>query len=80
MAFILNKAKNKIDCLTIFGHNILHTAYADDTFLIIKNLNSVLEVLHIFEEFLSFSGLKLNSSKYKIARIGALKEVRLALS
>ena len=45
---------------------------ADDTTLLMKNLNSISNAINIFNEFEKCSGLKLNLSKTEIIPIGTL--------
>ena len=52
---------------------------ADDTTFFLKNLGSAKELLNIISLFPSFSGLKPNLSKYKVAGIGLLKGVKVAV-
>ena len=65
--------------LTIFNNQFLYTAYAHDTTFFLSNKNPVTEVIQVFEHFSFFSGLKPNKSKFKIAGIGVLKRVQMAL-
>ena len=57
----------------------LYTAYADDITIFLKDEKSVIELMKTFDIFSTFSGFKRNKSKCEIARLGALKEVKLAL-
>ena len=65
--------------ISIFGYDFLYTAYADDTTFFIRNKNSVIVLLNIFDIFSIIYGLKPNKSKYEIARRGKLKVVYMAL-
>ena len=55
------------------------TACAHDTTFFVKYEKSVIELMKTFDIFSTFSGLKPNESKCKIAGLGALKGVTLAL-
>ena len=79
IVFLMIKTNQNVQALNIFGHNFLYTAYADDTTFFIKNENSVIELLNIFDIFSLMSGLKPNKSKCEIAGIGNLKGVNVAL-
>ena len=48
-------------------------------YFLLKNTESVKNLLEIFKHFSQFSGLKPNKSKCEIAGIGVLKEVKVAL-
>ena len=48
-------------------------------FFFIKNISSTTEIIKTFDYLSLFSGLKINKTKCKIARIGVLKGVKLAL-
>ena len=63
----------------IFQKKFVYTAYADDTTFFLKNTESVINLLEIFKHFSQFSSLKPNKSKCKIAGIGILKGVKVAL-
>ena len=63
----------------IFGHDFLYTAYADDTTFLIRNKDSIMEPLNVFDIFSVISGLKSNKSKYEIAGTSNLKGVHMAL-
>ena len=49
------------------------SAYADDTTFFVSDLNSILEIIKLFDEFSKFSGLKLNRSKCEVCGIGVKK-------
>ena len=49
------------------------SAYADDTTFFINDISSIKELFFTFNEFSSYSGLKLNASKSEICGIGAKK-------
>ena len=63
----------------IFGHDFLYTAYADETTFLIRNKNSIMEPLNVFDIFSVISGLKTNKSKCETAGISNLKGVHIAL-
>ena len=45
----------------------------------VKDNDSVIEIMNVFDKFLLLSGLKPNKAKYEIADIGVLKGVSVAL-
>ena len=65
--------------LNIFDHEYLYAAYADDTTLFLEDISSIKVVLKDLQCFSSFSGLCPNFTKGKIAGIGVLKRVNVAL-
>ena len=71
--FLSIKENKKIKGLNLFNHTFLYTAYADDTTFLLKEKESLKEVMKVFDIFSSFSGLKPNKSKCEVAGIGALK-------
>ena len=73
------KTIQNIKPLNTFSHDFLYNAYADNTTFFMKNKNSVIELLNIFDIFSVMSGLKPNKSKCKIAVIGNLKGVNVTL-
>ena len=73
------KNNKNIKSLKILGNTFLYTAYADDTTFFLKNLGSIKELLNTISLFSSFSGLKPNLSKCKVAGIGLLKGVKVAV-
>ena len=77
--FIMVRSNIEIKQLSIFNHNFLLTAYADDTTFFVKDLDSVKLILDIFGSFSCFSGFKLNTSKCEVCGIGVLKGVDTAL-
>ena len=77
--FILVKSDKNVHGLSIFEHEFLYTAYADDTTFFLKDLNSVKAVLGIANIYSKFSGLYPNLSKCEIAGIGVLKGANVAL-
>ena len=68
-----------INDLNIFENAFLYTEYADDTTFFLKDEKSVIELMKTFDFISTFSGLKPSRSKYKIASIGALIGIKLAL-
>ena len=77
--FCVIKSSKNIEGLSIFKHEFLYTAYADDTTFFLKDKNSVFETLIIFHKFSPVSGLSPNTTKCKIAGIDTLKGVNVAL-
>ena len=65
--------------LNIFDHEYLYAAYVVDTTFFLEDISSVKVVLKDFQSFSSFSGLRSNFTKCKIAGIGVLKRVNVAL-
>ena len=68
-----------INGLNIFENTFLYPAYEDDSTFFLKDEKFVVELMKIFDIFLTFSGLKQNKSKYETAGLNALKGVKLAL-
>ena len=79
LVFLSIKENKKIKDLDISNYTFLYPAYADDTTFFLKDKESLIEVMKVFDMFSSLSGLKPNKSKYEVAGIGALKEAKLAL-
>ena len=79
ITFLFIMQNRNINCLNSFENTFLYTAYADDTTFFLKDEKSVIEVMKTFDIFSTFSGLKPNKSKCKIAGLGALKGLKLAL-
>ena len=77
--FIFITFNKNIDGINVFNHEYLYTAYADDATFFLKNQTSVKNALNDISSFLNFSGLRPNLDKCKIAWIGALKNVNVAL-
>ena len=78
IGFLSIKENKKIKVFNIFNHTFLYKAYTDDTFFL-KDKESLIEVMKVFDIFSSFSDLKPNKSKCDVAGIGALKGVKMAL-
>ena len=76
--FTIVKNNKDIKSLKILGNTFLYTAYADDTTFFLKNLGSIKELLNTISLFSSFSGLKRNLSKCKVAGIGLFKGEKVA--
>ena len=69
---------------TIEGISINETEFklsmmADDTTLILKNIDSLDKAINIFEQFRKCSGLKLNLNKTEIIPIGKSKRIQINL-
>ena len=58
--------------ITIFTHDFLYTAFADDSTVL---LNDLLSFKNLIDTFSLFWGLKANFSKCEIAGLGSLKGV-----
>ena len=79
VVFAVIKSNQSIHQLITFEHNFLYPAYVEYTTFFIKNQADVIDILKAFGNFSKVSGLKPNKSKCEIARIGALKGVRMVL-
>ena len=79
VVFEVIKSNQNIDKLRIFEHCVLYTAYADSTTFFVKNQTFVIEILKVFDNISKIFDLKPNKSKCEIARISALKGVRVVL-
>ena len=77
--FNLIKQNKDIHGLTFFGHTFLYTAYVDDTTFFLKDKESVIKVMNIFDTFSIYSSLKPNKSICEIAGVGVLKWVVMEL-
>lgn len=77
--FILIKNNASVEGLKIFDHTFLYSAYADDTTFFVKNVESVQEIIKVFNLFSKFSGLKPNVTKCEVSGIGVLKGVQMAV-
>ena len=65
--------------ISVFEHNYLYWAYADDTTFFLRDKRSIKELTDIFATFSKYSGLKPHHEKCKIADIGVLKSVKVAV-
>ena len=79
IVFILIKANKRVKGINIFEHTYLYSAYVDDTTFFLRDKKSIKELIHIFATFSKYSGLKPNHEKCKIAGIGVLKSVKVAV-
>ena len=52
---------------------------ADDTTLILANINSLIKAISIFKNFTKLSGLKLNMQKTEVIPLGALRKKQFGL-
>ena len=77
--FAMIKSTPNIKGLNIFNHNYLYTAYADDTTFFLNDQKSIRELMKTFKLFSKLSGLKPNILKCKVAGIGSLKGVKMAV-
>ena len=75
MYYALSKSKKDVSGLNIFDHEILYTAYADDTTFFAKDLNSATEVLSNLKLYSDVSGLYPNLEKCEITGTGVLKNI-----
>ena len=76
--FIMIKSNVTIKRLNIFENEIKFTACPDDTTLFLRDLNSFIELLSLFQIFESWSSLKLNLNRSELCGIGVKKGVNLA--
>ncbi len=72
MAVKIREDEN-IEGFTFGKKEIKLSQYADDTTLILSNIQSVTTALHIITEFSKYSGLKLNLDKCEAVGLGQLK-------
>ena len=78
VVFVVIKSNQNIDELRIFEHGFFNIAYVDDTTFFVKNKTTAIEILKVFGNFPKIYVLKPNKSKCEMAKIGALKGVRVA--
>ena len=69
----------EIKGIEIFEYCFLYTAHADDTTFVLKDAQSIENLVEIFNTFSLFSGLTPNLIKCEIAGIEALKGVQVAV-
>ena len=79
LLFILIKNNSCIEGLKIFDHFFLNFAPADDITFFVKNVESVREIIQVFNLFSKFLGLKPNLTKCEVFGIGVLKGVQVAV-
>ena len=79
IVFLSIKENKKIKGRNIFNHTFLYTAYADGTTFFLKDKESLIEVMKVFDIFSALSGLKPNKFKCEVAGIRALKGAKMAL-
>ena len=78
--FILIKSNKNINGINIFNHDFLYIAYADDTTLFLKDLDSVKNVLEMLNQLYMVSRLRRpNFCKCEVAGTGLLKNAKMAL-
>ena len=77
--FIILRNNADIKGLKIFNYCFLYIAYADDSTFFVSDILSINEVISCFKNFSLFSGLKPNLDKCKVAGIGILKGVKVAV-
>ena len=77
--FILVRSNPNIKKLKVYDDFYLLTAYADDTTFFVQDIESIKEIMKVFDIFSKYSGLKLNVSKCEICGIGVLNDVPVAL-
>ena len=77
--FLFIKKHPEIKSIEIFEHCFLYTAYANDTTFLLKDAQPIENLVEVFNTFSLFSILKPNLTKCKIAGIGALKGVQVAV-
>ena len=69
----INKSNKNIKGLNIFDHEVLYTAYVDNTTFFLKDRNLVFETLNISHNFYLVSVPKHNTKECEITVIGTLK-------
>ena len=74
--FILIKSNKNIHGINMFNQDFLYTAYADDTNFFLKDWDSMKNVLEMLNQFYMVSRIRPNFSKWEIAGIGSLKDVK----
>ena len=75
--FILIKSNKKIHGINIFNHEVLYTAYVDDTAFFLKDLDSIENFLEI--NFTIVPWFSPNLSKCEKGGIDSLKDAKLAV-
>ena len=65
MKFIMQS--ENFNGFNIFEKAYLYTSFADDPTFFLKDQKSIIELMKSFDIFLTFSGLKPNKNKCKIA-------------
>ena len=73
------KSNPNIKDPNIFNHNYLYTSYVDDTTFFLNDQKSITELIKALKLFAKFSGLKPNILTCKVADIGSLKGVQIAV-
>ena len=79
LVFLSIKENKNTKSLNVFNHTILYITYADGTSVFLKDKESLVEVMKVFDIVSSFSGLKPNKSKCEVTGIDALKGAKLTL-
>ena len=77
--FILIKATKRVKGINIFEHTYLYSVYTEDTSFFLRHKRSIKILINTFAIFSKYSGLKPNHEKCKIAGIGMLKSVKVAV-
>ena len=72
------KNNKDIKSLNVFGNTFLYTAYADGTTFFLKKLDLIKELLSKVSLSSSFSALKPNLTKCRVAGVGYLKGLKVA--
>ena len=73
--FIQVNSDHKIEGIRIFSHEIKLSAFADDVTYLLRNLNSLEELLRLLAMCKQFSSLKVNFERSDLCDIGAMKGV-----
>ena len=79
ITFSFIKENKNIKDIDIFDNIFLCSAGANDTTFFLNDQDPVIEVIHAFDKFSLVSDLKANEAKCKIAGIGVLRVVSVAL-
>ena len=78
VSFLHVKANHKIPGGTFLQYTYLYRAYVDHATLL-KNKNSIRQLMENLSTFSQYSCLKPNKEKYEIAEIRVLKSVKVAV-
>ena len=78
--FIMIRSNDSVHPLRVLDFVFLLSAYADDTTFFVADLDSVTAIFLTFDNFSTFSGMKINMAKCELAGIGVKRSVLTALS
>ena len=77
--FLLLKTNSNIKGFKIFDHCYFYSAYTDYTIPFVKHVQPIENMIHDFHIYSTFSGLKPNLMKCKMAGIGVINGVKEAV-